>query len=130
MAPPPKRKYNPRRGGGAANGSGSGTPGTPMTPRSTMAQQPKRPKVAETLPVIHSAVDVKQDDVNTVDVKQMYSTSAGEATAKPFSTLSGVLNKTLLGGLEKMGFESVLAKICVRKHANPIGSCRQCSKRC
>jgi ATP-dependent RNA helicase MSS116 len=99
MAPPPKRKFNRSRGGGAANGSGSGTPDTPTTPRSTMAQQPKRPKVAETLPAVHSSVE------GTVDVKQMYSTSAGEATAKPFSTLSSVLDKTLLEGLDKMGFE-------------------------
>jgi ATP-dependent RNA helicase MSS116 len=95
MPPPPKRKFNRNRTGGAANGSGPGTPDTPTTPRSTMAQQPKRPKVNDALPT----------SVGTVDVTQMYSTSAGEATAKPFSALSSVLDKTLLDGLDKMGFE-------------------------
>ncbi|KAH5015624.1 ATP-dependent RNA helicase [Parastagonospora nodorum] len=92
MPPPPKRKWpNRPRGGGGANGSASGTP---TTPRSTVAQQPKRPKVEDAAPAAEG-----------VDVKQMYSTSAGNASAKPFSELSSVLDKSLLDGLDKMGFE-------------------------
>jgi ATP-dependent RNA helicase MSS116 len=60
-----------------------------------VAQQPKRPKVEDVVPRVEGAVDVKQ----------MYSTSAGNASAKPFSELSGVLDKALLDGLDKMGFE-------------------------
>jgi ATP-dependent RNA helicase MSS116 len=60
-----------------------------------MAQQPKRPRVADAVPA----------SVGTVDVKQMYSAATGEANAKPFSALSGTLDKTLLAGLDKMGFE-------------------------
>jgi ATP-dependent RNA helicase MSS116 len=41
----------------------------------------------------------------SVDVKQMYSTSAGDSSAKPFSDLNGKLDKTLLDGLDKMGFQ-------------------------
>jgi ATP-dependent RNA helicase MSS116 len=93
MPPPPKRKWpnRPRGGGGGANGS---APGTPTTPRSTVSQQPKRPKVEDAAPKAEG-----------VDVKQMYSTSAGDASAKPFSELSGKLDKSLLDGLDKMGFE-------------------------
>jgi ATP-dependent RNA helicase MSS116 len=93
MPPPPnKRKfYRPNR---ANNGAGNGSaPNTPTTP--TVAQQPKRPKVDDTVPKA----------AGTVDVKQMYSTATGEASAKPFSALSGVLDKALLDGLDKMGFE-------------------------
>ncbi|KAF2031361.1 ATP-dependent RNA helicase MSS116, mitochondrial [Setomelanomma holmii] len=90
-APPNKRKfYRPNRANGAANGS---TPNTPTTP--IIAQLPKRPRVED------AAAKVE----GTVDVKQMYSTSAGDASAKPFSELSGVLDKALLDGLDKMGFE-------------------------
>lgn len=60
-----------------------------------MAQQPKRPKVEDGTP----------KPEGTVDVKQMYSTSAGGEAAKPFSALSGRLDKALLDGLDKMGFE-------------------------
>ncbi|KAH7087433.1 ATP-dependent RNA helicase MSS116, mitochondrial [Paraphoma chrysanthemicola] len=93
MPPPPnKRKfYRPNRANnGPANGSGANTPTAP-----TVAQQPKRPKVEDAVPKAEG----------TVDVKQMYSTSAGNASAKPFSELSGVLDKALLDGLDKMGFE-------------------------
>ncbi|KAI1522687.1 SrmB Superfamily II DNA and RNA helicase [Pyrenophora tritici-repentis] len=40
-----------------------------------------------------------------VDVRQMYSTAAGDAQPKPFSELKDKLNKGLLDGLDKMGFE-------------------------
>jgi ATP-dependent RNA helicase MSS116 len=94
MPPPPKRKWpNRPRGGGGAGANGA-APGAPTTPRNTVAQLPKRPKIEEAAP--------KADGV---DVKQMYSTSAGNAEAKPFSQLSGVLDKSLLDGLDKMGFE-------------------------
>lgn len=92
MPPPPKRKWHRPRTNGTANGSG---PGTPTTPLNTVAQQPKRPKVDDAVPKAEG----------TVDVKQMYSTSAGNASAKPFSDLSGKLDKALLDGLDKMGFE-------------------------
>lgn len=101
MAPPPKRKWHPRRPAGAnaaangTNSAASSNPSTPTTPRSSIAQQPKRPRVEDSAP--------KPD--GTVDVKQMYSTSAGGGEAKPFSELSGKLDKTLLNGLDKMGFE-------------------------
>jgi ATP-dependent RNA helicase MSS116 len=105
MPPPPKRKWHPRKTGtpanaNAANGSASNTssgPGTPTTPRSTMAQQPKRPKV--------DAAPMPEGTIGTMDVKQMYSTSPGGDAAKPFSALSGRLDKALLDGLDKMGFE-------------------------
>jgi hypothetical protein len=90
--PPPKRKWNrPRNSNGPANGSANGTPTTPLT---ALAQQPKRPRVEDAVP-----------KPEALDVKQMYSTSAGDASAKPFSTLSGKLDKSLLDGLDKMGFE-------------------------
>jgi hypothetical protein len=89
--PPPKRKWNRPRNNGPANGSAPGTPATPLT---ALNQQPKRPRVEDAAPQSEG-----------VDVKQMYSTSAGEASAKPFSTLSGKLDKSLLDGLDKMGFE-------------------------
>jgi hypothetical protein len=93
MPPPPKRKFpRPNRGNGAPNGS---APGAPTTPRNAPAQQPKRPRVEAAAP----------QAVGTVDVKQMYSTASGDASAKPFSALSGKLDKTLLDGLDKMGFE-------------------------
>ena len=97
MPPPPKRKWpnRPRGGGGGGGGGANGSvPGTPTTPRSTVAQQPKRPKVQDAAPAAEG-----------VDVKQMYSTSAGNASAKPFSELRSVLDKSLLDGLDKMGFE-------------------------
>ncbi|KAF1935884.1 ATP-dependent RNA helicase MSS116 mitochondrial precursor [Clathrospora elynae] len=95
--PPPKRKWPRGRGGGGGSErtSGASTPTTQSTPRSTMAQQPKRPKVEDTQPKAEG----------TVDVKQMYSTAAGDAAPKPFSDLKDKLNKGLLDGLEKMGFE-------------------------
>jgi ATP-dependent RNA helicase MSS116 len=93
MPPPPKRKFpRPNRGNGAANGSG---PGTPTTPRTAGTQQPKRPRVEDAMPPA----------AGSVDVKQMYSTSAGDSSAKPFSDLNGKLDKTLLDGLDKMGFQ-------------------------
>jgi ATP-dependent RNA helicase MSS116 len=95
MPPPPKRKWR-RPNGDRANGAASGSaPGTPTTPRTAVAQQPKRPRVADAVPTAEG----------TVDVKQMYSSSAGDASAKPFSALSGKLDKSLLDGLDKMGFE-------------------------
>jgi hypothetical protein len=98
MPPQPKRKWHRPRGdraNGAANGSAPSTPSTPGTPRTALTQQPKRPKVEDAMPTAEG----------TVDVKQMYSTSAGDASAKPFSELSGKLDKALLEGLDKMGFE-------------------------
>jgi ATP-dependent RNA helicase MSS116 len=59
-----------------------------------MGQQPKRPKVEDA-----------QQKVDTVDVRQMYSTSAGDAAPKPFSDLKNKLHPALLEGLDKMGFE-------------------------
>lgn len=95
MPPPPKRKWH-RPKGDRANGTATpSTPATTTTPRTAIAQQPKRPKVEDALPTPEG----------TVDVKQMYSTSAGDATAKPFSELSGKLDKALLDGVDKMGFE-------------------------
>jgi ATP-dependent RNA helicase MSS116 len=91
MPPPPKRKWHRPRTNGPANGS---APNTPTTPLTALTQQPKRPKVEDALPKTEG-----------VDVKQMYSTSAGDASAKPFSELSGKLDKSLLDGLDKMGFE-------------------------
>lgn len=64
-------------------------------PRSTTAQQPKRPKMEET----------QSKPENSVDVRQMYSTAAGDAAPKPFSELKDRLHKGLLDGLDKMGFE-------------------------
>jgi hypothetical protein len=93
MPPPPKRKFpRPNRANGAPNGS---APGAPTTPRTGPTQQPKRPRVEAAEP----------QAVGTVDVKQMYSTASGDASAKPFSVLNGKLDKTLLDGLDKMGFQ-------------------------
>ncbi|KAH7338524.1 ATP-dependent RNA helicase MSS116 mitochondrial precursor [Pyrenochaeta sp. MPI-SDFR-AT-0127] len=91
--PPPKRKWPRRNGGDRSNGAP--TAATPTTPRSSAAQQPKRPKVEDTM----------QQPIDTVDVRQMYSTAAGDAAPKPFSDLKNRLHKGLLDGLEKMGFE-------------------------
>jgi ATP-dependent RNA helicase MSS116 len=104
MAPPlpPKRKWHPRKATNA-NGSASNAstaPGTPTTPRSTMAQQPKRPR--------EQAAPAAEGTIGVMNVKQMYSTSAGGGEAKPFSTLSGKLDKALLDGMDKMGFEYAL----------------------
>lgn len=96
MPPPPKRKWR-RPNGDRLNGAASGSvPGTPTTPRTAIAQQPKRPRVADAAPTTAERI---------ADVKQMYSSSAGDASAKPFSALSGKLDKSLLDGLDKMGFE-------------------------
>jgi hypothetical protein len=97
MPPPPKRKWPRGRGGGGGGDRSNGaptTPGNPAAPRSTMGQQPKRPKVEDA-----------QQKVDTVDVRQMYSTSAGDAAPKPFSDLKNKLHPALLEGLDKMGFE-------------------------
>ncbi|RAR14217.1 ATP-dependent RNA helicase MSS116, mitochondrial precursor [Stemphylium lycopersici] len=98
MPPPPKRKWPRGRGGGGGGGDrtngGGPTRGTSM-PRSTMAQQPKRPKMEDT----------QSKPENSIDVRQMYSTAAGDAAPKPFSELKDRLDKGLLDGLDKMGFE-------------------------
>jgi ATP-dependent RNA helicase MSS116 len=60
-----------------------------------MSQQPKRPRVENTQPKVEG----------TVDVRQMYSTAAGDAAPKPFAELKGKLHPGLLDGLDKMGFE-------------------------
>jgi ATP-dependent RNA helicase MSS116 len=60
-----------------------------------MAQQPKRPRVEDTQPKSEAGVDVRQ----------MYSTAAGDAAPKPFSDLKNKLHPALLKGLDKMGFE-------------------------
>jgi hypothetical protein len=89
--PPPKRKWNrPRPSGGAPNASAA--------QQSTVAQQPKRPRVNDA---------PQQTEGGPVDVKAMYSTAAGNAEAKKFSEMAGKLDKSLLLGLEKMGFEYV-----------------------
>lgn len=99
MPPTSKRKWPRGRGGGGGGGGdrangGAATSGT-STPRSTMTQQPKRPKMEDT-----------QSKPDTgVDVRQMYSTAAGDAAPKPFSELKGRLHQGLLDGLDKMGFE-------------------------
>ncbi|KAI8940615.1 hypothetical protein NX059_001887 [Plenodomus lindquistii] len=93
MPPPPAKRKFPRRNG-PNNG---GTPTTPTTPRTALAQQPKRPRVDAAPPAAAAVVPV--------DVKQMYSTAAGDAAPKPFSDLKDRLNKGLLDGLDKMGFE-------------------------
>jgi hypothetical protein len=101
MSAPPKRKWTRGgRGGGRGGGGGdraNGTParGTPMNSRSTMAQQPKRPRVEDTQPKSETGVNVRQ----------MYSTAAGDAAPKPFSDLKNKLHPALLQGLDKMGFE-------------------------
>ena len=98
MPPPPKRKWPRGRGGGGGGGdrtNGAPAQGGPTNPRSTMAQQPKRPKMEDTQPKSEGGVDVRQ----------MYSTAAGDAAPKPFSELKDKLNKGLLDGLDKMGFE-------------------------
>jgi len=109
MPPPPKRKWHPRKPNGAANGSTSAAstnPSTPTTP-SSVAQQPKRPKVGDAAS--------KAAGEGAVDVKHMYSTSAGGGSAKPFAALSGTLDRALLDGLDKMGFEyDVPCPGCVR----------------
>jgi hypothetical protein len=97
--PPPKRKW-PRGRGGGGRGGGDRTNGAnpnmgPAAPSPAMGQQPKRPRVESTQPMAEG----------TVDVKAMYSTSAGDAAPKPFSELKGKLHQGLLDGLDKMGFE-------------------------
>lgn len=94
MPPPSKRKFRPRgdRSGGAGNGDRNGAP---TTPRSTVAQQPKRPRVENTMPISEG----------TVDIKQMYSMSAGDAEPKKWAEMNGKLDKALLDSLDKMGFE-------------------------
>jgi ATP-dependent RNA helicase MSS116 len=91
MPPPPKRKWHRPRPNGAAPNNGA-------NPHSTATQQPKRPRTE----------DVKMQDVTAtgpVDVKAMYSTSAGNAEAKRFSEMKGALDQALLNSLDKMGFE-------------------------
>ncbi|KAI4663519.1 uncharacterized protein J4E78_003935 [Alternaria triticimaculans] len=103
MSAPPKRKWTRGgRGGGRGGGGGgggdrtNGTPGRgPANPRSAMSQQPKRPRVEDTLPKPDAGVDVRQ----------MYSTAAGDAAPKPFADLKNKLHPALLNGLDKMGFE-------------------------
>ena len=96
MPPPPKRKWPRGRGGGGGDRTnGTPTQGGPTNPRSTMAQQPKRPKMEDAQPKPEGGVDVRQ----------MYSTAAGDAAPKPFSELKDKLNTGLLDGLDKMGFE-------------------------
>ena len=91
MPPPPKRKWHRPRPTVAA-------PNNAANPMSTAAQQPKRPR--------HEDV-IKQESGSTgpVDVKAMYSTSAGGAEAKKFSEMAGALDRALLNGLDQMGFE-------------------------
>jgi ATP-dependent RNA helicase MSS116 len=97
--PPPKRKWPRGRGGGGRGGgdraTGANTTTGPASPRPAMGQQPKRPRVENAAP----------KPEGTVDVRQMYSTAAGDAAPKPFSELKGKLNQGLLDGLDKMGFE-------------------------
>lgn len=103
MSAPPKRKWTRGgRGGGRGGGGGgggdrtNGTPGRgPANARSAMSQQPKRPRVEDTLPKPDAGVDVRQ----------MYSTAAGDAAPKPFADLKNKLHPALLNGLDKMGFE-------------------------
>ena len=97
MSAPPKRKWPRGRGGGGGGDRANGAParGGPTNPRSTMSQQPKRPRVEDTQPKPETGVDVRQ----------MYSTAAGDAAPKPFSDLKNKLHPALLNGLDKMGFE-------------------------
>ncbi|KAF1833271.1 DEAD-domain-containing protein [Decorospora gaudefroyi] len=98
MPPPPKRKWPRGRGGGGSSGgdrTNGASPTTPATPRSTIAQQPKRPRVENMQPKAEGRVDVRQ----------MYSTAAGDAAPQPFSALKTQLHPGLLDGLDKMGFE-------------------------
>lgn len=94
MPPPPAKRKWPRRNGGDRS-NGSATPTAPTTPRTALAQQPKRPRVEDTQPT----------HTGPVDVKQMYSTAAGDAAPRPFSDLKDRLDQSLLDGLDKMGFE-------------------------
>jgi ATP-dependent RNA helicase MSS116 len=89
MPPPPKRKWNRPRPAGAA-------PGNAASPHST-ATLPKRPKTEE--------ASKQAAPSGPVDVKAMYSTSAGSGEAKPFSDMAGTLDPALLNGLDKMGFQ-------------------------
>jgi ATP-dependent RNA helicase MSS116 len=91
MPPPPKRKWHRPRPNGAA-------PNNAANPHSTVAQQPKRPKVEDVVPQ-------NAGPTGPVDVKAMYSTSAGNAEAKRFSEMAGTLDNSLLQSLDKMGFE-------------------------
>lgn len=90
MPPQPKRKWHRPRGD---RSNGTATPSQTAT-ASPLTQQPKRPKVNEML-----------EPVEKVDVRQMYTTAAGDAVPKPFSDLKGVLDEGLLKGLDKLGFE-------------------------
>lgn len=92
MPPPPKRKWPRSRGGNRANAADRAersTGGTGLT------QQMKRPKVE----------DAQSTGVNTINVKELYSTAAGDAAPAPFSDLKGKIDQGLLNGIEKMGFE-------------------------
>jgi ATP-dependent RNA helicase MSS116 len=89
MPPPPKRKWNRPRPAGAA-------PGNAASPHST-ATLPKRPRTEE--------ASNQAAPSGPVDVKAMYSTSAGSGEAKPYSDMAGTLDPALLNGLDKMGFQ-------------------------
>jgi hypothetical protein len=114
MPPPPKRKWNRPRPSGAATNA-------PATQQSPAAQQPKRPRVND---------GALQNEGGPIDVKAMYSTSAGNAEAKRFSEMAGKLDNTLLQGLEKMGFEYVHSWLSPPTQLTCPDTCRLSSRRC
>lgn len=60
----------------------------------TPAAQPSRP----------TPVDAPAG-AETIDVKHLYSTAAGDMQPEPYSSMQGKLDPALLQGLDKMGFE-------------------------
>jgi ATP-dependent RNA helicase MSS116 len=40
-----------------------------------------------------------------MDINALYATSAGDATARPFSDMQGKLDGNLLKGLDQLGFQ-------------------------
>lgn len=72
--------------------------------------RPRRPAVNSQAPAA-SHSPAQQPSVPTVepptvmDPRRLYGTSAGGLEAKPYASLTGTLDKALLQGLDKMGFE-------------------------
>ena len=65
-------------------------------PTTSPADQPRRPTPDEV------DMPVKQE---VMDVKRLYSSQSGDQAPVAFASLGGTLHKTLLDGLDKMGFE-------------------------
>ena len=93
MGRPNRRPYPSRRPAGKANGNGEANGVSP-------AQQPSRPRT-----VAAGEVAGEVEPPGVMDPRRLYSTSAGGGEAKPFKSLGDTLDKGLLEGLDKMGFE-------------------------